>query len=91
MAQIERLAGFNQMEKPRFIDILRLGTVDISPMMGQAIDFVIELSKMSVSQQKEQGFDTEEMYKLYVEKSLMPIFELSAGQETLLETILKDF
>lgn len=50
MAQIERLAAFNQMEKPRFIDILRLRTVTISPMMGQALDFVIQLAKMSVNQ-----------------------------------------
>ena len=60
-------------------------------MMGQALDFVIQLAKMSVNQQKDNGFDTDEIYKLYVERALMPIFELSAGEDTQMESILKDF
>jgi len=59
--------------------------------MGQAIDYVIQLSKMNVNQQSGNSSEADETYKLYIERALMPIFELSAGQDTPIEAILQDF
>jgi len=37
------------------------------------------------------GIDMGDVYKMYIEKALLPIFELSTGDDTPIENILKQF